>query len=93
MTNVEWKDLGLSQDLVTQCQSFGLNIPTNIQVNTIPTILKGGNVIGSAKTGSGKTAAFALPILQKLAVEPFGVFALILSPTRFVNFVLKVSFE
>jgi len=47
---------------------------------------KGKDVIGSAKTGSGKTAAFALPILQKLAEDPFGVFALVLTPTRLVNF-------
>eukprot|EP00770_Monocercomonoides_exilis_P001297 MONOS_1287.1-p1 / transcript=MONOS_1287.1 / gene=MONOS_1287 / organism=Monocercomonoides_exilis_PA203 / gene_product=ATP-dependent RNA helicase / transcript_product=ATP-dependent RNA helicase / location=Mono_scaffold00022:59579-61675(-) / protein_length=585 / sequence_SO=supercontig / SO=protein_coding / is_pseudo=false len=49
---------------------------------TIPHILKGKDVIGCAKTGSGKTAAFALPILQKLAQEPFGIFALIITPTR-----------
>lgn len=44
----------------------------------------GRNCIGCAKTGSGKTAAFALPILQQLAKEPFGIYALILTPTRFV---------
>ncbi len=44
----------------------------------------GDNVIGRAKTGSGKTAAFALPILQKLAADPYGVFALVLTPTRCV---------
>ena len=44
--------------------------------------LQGKDVIGTAHTGSGKTAAFALPILQKLAEEPFGIFALVLTPTR-----------
>jgi ATP-dependent RNA helicase DDX49/DBP8 len=42
----------------------------------------GRDVIGGAKTGSGKTAAFALPILQKLAEDPYGVYALVLTPTR-----------
>lgn len=42
----------------------------------------GKDVIGGAKTGSGKTAAFALPILQKLSEDPYGVFAVVLTPTR-----------
>ena len=50
----------------------------------------GRDVIGGAKTGSGKTAAFALPILQKLSEDPFGVFALILTPTRLVGFFSKL---
>lgn len=50
-----------------------------------PLIGKSGeNCIGAAKTGSGKTAAFALPILQKLSEDPYGVFALVLTPTRYV---------
>jgi len=44
---------------------------------------KGRDAIGSALTGSGKTAAFALPILQALATDPYGVFALVLTPTRY----------
>ena len=43
-------------------------------------------MIGTAHTGSGKTAAFALPILQKLSAEPYGVFALVLTPTRCEEF-------
>ena len=50
--------------LVTQCRSLGLRNPTPVQSNCIPEIIKGRDVIGCAKTGSGKTAAFALPILQ-----------------------------
>jgi DEAD/DEAH box helicase len=41
--------------------------------------------IGNAKTGSGKTVAFAIPILQKLMQDPYGIFALVLTPTRYVN--------
>jgi ATP-dependent RNA helicase DDX49/DBP8 len=50
-------------------------------------------VVGGAKTGSGKTAAFALPILQKLAQDPFGVFALILTPTRELAFQIAEQFR
>lgn len=45
----------------------------------------GRDIIGGAKTGSGKTAAFALPILQKLSEDPYGVFAVVLTPTRYVS--------
>ena len=56
--------------------------PTEVQRGCIPAILQGRDVLGTAHTGSGKTAAFALPILQRLAREPYGVFALVLTPTR-----------
>ena len=45
----------------------------------------GKDCIGCAKTGSGKTAAFALPILDKLSDDPYGIFALVLTPTRYVE--------
>jgi len=61
---------------------LGVKSPTEIQKNCIPKILDGIDCIGCAKTGSGKTLAFALPILQKLWEEPYGIFALILTPTR-----------
>jgi ATP-dependent RNA helicase DDX49/DBP8 len=48
------------------------------------TILKGRDCIGNAKTGSGKTIAFALPILHKLSIDPYGIFALVLTPTRYL---------
>ena len=58
------------------------SIYLQVQQGCIPAVLAGRDVIGTAHTGSGKTAAFALPILQKLAADPFGVFALVLTPTR-----------
>ncbi|EFN58860.1 hypothetical protein CHLNCDRAFT_48551 [Chlorella variabilis] len=67
--------------------------PTQVQRGTIPAVLAGRNVIGVAHTGSGKTAAFALPILQKLAKNPFGVFALVLTPTRELAFQLADQFR
>lgn len=77
-----WKALGLHNWLSNQCKEMGISTPTEIQLNCIPEILKGRDCIGCAKTGSGKTAAFALPILQKLSEDPFGIFALVLTPTR-----------
>lgn len=64
------------------CKSLGMQRPTAVQRGCIPAILGGRDVMGTAHTGSGKTAAFALPILQLLARDPFGVFALVLTPTR-----------
>lgn len=64
----------------------GLRHPTPIQTNCIPHILSGEDCIGCAKTGSGKTLAFALPILQKLCEESYGIFALVLTPTRELAF-------
>ena len=56
--------------------------PTGIQKGCIPKILEGQDVIGGSRTGSGKTVAFTVPILQKWAEDPVGVYAIILTPTR-----------
>ncbi|XP_031557793.1 probable ATP-dependent RNA helicase DDX49 isoform X2 [Actinia tenebrosa] len=61
---------------------MGIKKPTEIQINCVPPIIAGRDCIGCAKTGSGKTAAFALPILQKLCEDPYGIFAVVLTPTR-----------
>jgi hypothetical protein len=80
--DASFKDLGLSDWLCGVLQSLGITLPTPVQHGCIPAVLAGRDVIGTAQTGSGKTAAFALPILQKLAKDPYGVFALVLTPTR-----------
>lgn len=77
-----FKNLGVSDWLFTVLNTLGIKRPTQVQVGCIPAILQGRNVIGTAQTGSGKTAAFALPILQHLSKDPFGVFCLVLTPTR-----------
>jgi ATP-dependent RNA helicase DDX49/DBP8 len=77
-----WHSLGLAPWLAQVCLEMGLREPTEIQRNCIPKILEGRPVIASAPTGSGKTAAFALPILHKLSEDPFGPFAVIVTPTR-----------
>lgn len=80
-----FRQLGLSEWLDRVCAGLGMQAPTAVQRGTIPAVLAGRDVIGVAHTGSGKTAAFALPILQKLAKDPYGVFALVLTPTRCVR--------
>ncbi|KAI2589825.1 DEAD-box helicase 49 [Homo sapiens] len=75
-------ELGLSSWLVEQCRQLGLKQPTPVQLGCIPAILEGRDCLGCAKTGSGKTAAFVLPILQKLSEDPYGIFCLVLTPTR-----------
>ena len=81
-----FKDLGLTDWLCSVLGTLGIARPTQVQRGCIPAVLAGRDVIGTAQTGSGKTAAFALPILQLLARDPYGVFALVLTPTRCVYF-------
>lgn len=83
-TAASFKELGVSDWLCSVVQSLGIRRPTQVQAGCIPAILAGKDVIGTAQTGSGKTAAFALPILQHLAKDPYGIFALVLTPTRLV---------
>lgn len=86
-------ELGVGQWLIDQCKQVGISTPTAVQINCIPAVLAGRDVIGCAKTGTGKTLAFAIPILQKLAEDPFGVFALILTPTRELAFQIADQFR
>jgi ATP-dependent RNA helicase DDX49/DBP8 len=81
----DFKGLGLSEWLCGVCASLGMRTPTEVQRGCVPAVLAGRDVIGLAQTGSGKTAAFALPILQTLARDPYGVFAVVLTPTRCVQ--------
>ena len=78
----DFNHLGLDSWLSKQCSSLGMTRPTPVQQNCIPAIMEGKDVIGAAKTGSGKTLAFALPVVQTLSVDPYGIFALVLTPTR-----------
>lgn len=75
-------DIGVSPELCASCASLGFKKPTNIQVAAIPPALQGKDIIGLAQTGSGKTAAFSLPILQTLWENPSAFYALIIAPTR-----------
>eukprot|EP00178_Gracilaria_changii_P013333 TRINITY_DN376_c1_g2_i1.p1 TRINITY_DN376_c1_g2~~TRINITY_DN376_c1_g2_i1.p1 ORF type:complete len:473 (-),score=113.29 TRINITY_DN376_c1_g2_i1:5382-6734(-) len=81
-----FRELGLKPWLQHACAAVGMRRPTPVQSACIPPILQGRNVIGAAHTGTGKTAAFVLPMLQQLAHDPFGIFALVLTPTRELAF-------
>ncbi len=74
--------LGIRPELVTALKRNGLKEPTPIQAQTIPVLLKGQDVIAQAQTGTGKTLAFLLPIMQRIDVNQPAVQALILTPTR-----------
>ncbi|HEY4183417.1 MAG TPA: ATP-dependent RNA helicase DbpA [Polyangia bacterium] len=74
--------LGLSTTLRQVVAELGFTTPTAIQARAIPLLLAGGDLIGQSTTGSGKTAAFALPILQRLKLDERRPQALILCPTR-----------
>src|SRR5215510_7809181 len=74
--------LGLPHSIVEGVKAMGYVEPTPIQLRAIPLILEGRDVIGSAQTGTGKTAAFALPILAKLANHQPQTRMLVLEPTR-----------
>ena len=77
-----FESLGLSQEYLSSVEKMGYTEPTPIQVAAIPPLLEGRDLIGQAQTGTGKTAAFMLPLLQRLDQSTKGVKALILSPTR-----------
>lgn len=85
--------LGLKPWLTKQLQKLGIKTATPIQQNCVPQILAGADCIGAAKTGSGKTFAFALPILQKLSEEPVSHFALILTPTHELAYQISEQFQ
>lgn len=85
--------LGLIQPLLEAIERLGYKTPTDIQLEAIPHALQGRDIIGVASTGSGKTAAFALPILQKLWDEPKGLFACVLAPTRELAYQISQQFE
>src|SRR2546427_11649856 len=83
-STVGWAQVGLSPQLLRVVQQLGYSSPTAVQAETIPAILAGRDVIGSARKGAGKTAAFLLPILQNLLSRPPypGTHVLVFSPTR-----------
>jgi ATP-dependent RNA helicase RhlE len=86
MDTPTFPELGLSEELARACRDAGYAVPSPIQVQAIPAVLRGEDLLGLAPTGSGKTAAYALPLLQQLAAGPQRAFrrvrVLVLVPTR-----------
>ncbi|HYY42409.1 MAG TPA: DEAD/DEAH box helicase, partial [Pyrinomonadaceae bacterium] len=80
---MSFSQLGLQPALVRRCESLGYTEPTPIQQRAIPVILGGSDLIGCAETGTGKTAAFLLPTIQRMgATERPGTRMLVIAPTR-----------
>lgn len=79
---MKFNELGLSEEMVQAVERVGFEKATPVQAETIPYVLKGRDVIGQAQTGTGKTAAFGLPTLQKINTSRRTVQALVVSPTR-----------
>ncbi len=88
-----FEDLGLVDVLCKSCERMGWKKPSRIQAEAIPVALEGRDVIGLAETGSGKTGAFALPVLQALLENPQRLFGLVLTPTRELAFQISEQFE
>src|SRR5438270_3499638 len=80
---MNFSQLGLCAALARRCASLGYEEPTPIQTKAIPLVLTGADLIGCAETGTGKTAAFLLPTIQRMSERPRpGVRVLVLAPTR-----------
>lgn len=82
MANLSFSSLSLAQEQIANLESLGYLTMTPIQAQTVPLILKGNDIIAKAKTGSGKTAAFGIGLLEKINPRFFGAQALVLCPTR-----------
>ena len=82
MTTTAFSALPLAPDMLENLKSLGYHAMTPIQAESLPLILAGRDIIAKAKTGSGKTAAFAIGLLDKLDVKQFATQALVLCPTR-----------
>jgi ATP-dependent RNA helicase RhlE len=95
---VTFSDLGLAEPLLRALDKAKYTHPTPIQARTIPLLLEGRDVLGIAQTGTGKTAAFALPVLQRLSqsgrrAQPKSPLALVLAPTRELAVQIARSFD
>lgn len=93
MTPSSFADLGLPPALLQALQQVGYEAPSPIQAATIPPLLEGKDLLGQAQTGTGKTAAFALPILARLEPQAGAPQALVLTPTRELAIQVAEAFQ
>lgn len=82
MENVRFTDLNLDARILRAVEDMGFEEASPIQAKAIPTIMEGSDIIGQAQTGTGKTAAFGIPLLQKIDVKSKNLQAVVLCPTR-----------
>lgn len=88
-----FSDLGLSKELLKALTAQGYEAPTQIQLKIIPPVLAGRDVVGQAQTGTGKTAAFALPLLSRIDLKSSKPQVLVLAPTRELAIQVAESFK
>lgn len=92
-TSPTFEQLGLSKPLLSALQHVGYETPSPIQALSIPPLLEGRDVLGQAQTGTGKTAAFALPILQQVDIQQTTPQVLVLAPTRELAIQVAEAFQ
>ncbi len=92
-TNITFQNLGLSDTLLSTLTDIGFETPSAIQAQAIPALLHGEDVLGMAQTGTGKTAAFALPVLDKIDTASKDTQVLVLTPTRELAIQVSEAFQ
>src|ERR671917_678404 len=91
---MNFSELGLRPAYARRCESLGYEKPTAIQERAIPVVLTGADLIGCAETGTGKTAAFLLPTIQRLMeTKRPGVRVLVIAPTRELALQIEASYR
>jgi len=88
-----FRDLGLSDAVLEALDAVGYEVPSPIQARTIPPLLAGRDLVGQAQTGTGKTAAFALPLIDRLDIRRREVQVLVLTPTRELAIQVAEAFQ
>ena len=88
-----FKDLHLPSEILQALEQVGYEKPSPIQAESIPLLLEGHDLLGQAQTGTGKTAAFALPMLAKIEVEESLPHILVLAPTREVEIQVAEAYQ
>ena len=92
-SEMTFKQLGLDSALLSALDSLGYESPTPVQAESIPILLNGRDILAQAQTGTGKTAAFALPILQRLDLRMNQPQALVIAPTRELAMQVAEAFQ
>lgn len=82
MISTTWQELGVTEALLGKLSELGINEPTPIQAQAVPVLLSGKNLLAQSQTGTGKTLAYLLPLLQRINASRTSVQAVVLSPTQ-----------
>ena len=90
---ITFDSFGLADDLLQTISSLGYESPSPIQAESIPPLLEGRDILGQAQTGSGKTAAFALPLLSQINIKKRSPQILVLAPTRELAIQVSEAFQ